>query len=103
LRPLVPRSRPGPEEEQAGIDLALEGAVYAHAHDPANFYLKLMGRLRDPLRQVVISIEKNEGGILFKGAPAPAAPLPWQRDERVLKELEEVWVLGRSGREHLLG
>ncbi|MBI2504156.1 MAG: DUF342 domain-containing protein [Candidatus Latescibacteria bacterium] len=86
----------------AGGPLALEGVVYALAHDPGSFHLKIIGRLKEPVRQVVVSVEKSGGELVFRCLPAAAPPVPWQRDAQVLERLAGLGILGRSGRAHML-
>jgi hypothetical protein len=92
------------DEEQAkeSAPLVLEGVVYVLAHDPGALYLKIIGRLKEPVRQVVVSVEQSEGELVFRCLPAVAPPVPWQQDAQVLERLAGLEILGRSGRAHLL-
>lgn len=82
--------------------LVLEGVVYVLAHEPGTFYLKIIGRVKEPVRQLVVSVEKSGGELVFRCLPAAAPPVPWQQEARVLERLAGLGILGRSGRAHLL-
>lgn len=90
------------EQVRGWAPLAPEGLVYVLAHDPAAFHLKLVGRLREPVRQMAIAAERSGAELGLRCQPAAAPPVPWQRDEQVLARLEALGILGRSGRAHLL-
>ncbi len=82
--------------------LVLEGVCYVLAHDPGAFYLKIIGRLKEPVRQVVISVESSGGELVFRCSPVAAPPVPWQQDTQILERLAGLGILGRSGLAHLL-
>lgn len=82
--------------------LVPEGVVYVLAHDPAVFHLKLIHRLREPVRQVVVSVVTSGGKVALQCRPSAGAVVSWQRDPQWLDRLAGLEILGRSGRSHLL-
>ncbi|MCC7264448.1 MAG: DUF342 domain-containing protein [Candidatus Latescibacteria bacterium] len=91
-----------PERARESAPLVPEGVVYVLAHDPGVFHLKLIGRLKEPVRQMVISVVQTEGEMAFRCQAAAGPPVPWQRDPQILERLSGLAILGGSGRAHLL-
>ncbi len=90
------------EQARACIPLVLSGVVYVLAHDPGACHLKLVGQLKEPVRQMAIAVEKSGGELVFRCLPTAAPPVPWQRDAQMLERLSGLGILGRSGQAHLL-
>lgn len=57
--------------------LAPECLVYVLAHDLAAFHLKLLGRLREPVRQMAIAAERSGAELGLRRQPAAIPPVPW--------------------------
>jgi hypothetical protein len=68
-----------------------------------NFFLQQMTRIREPLKGATIKVEQGEEDFVLKCTPNKEVLLSWQKEDKVLEKLEEVWVMGQSARSHLLG
>jgi len=85
------------------LEMIREGVVYVYAHNPTDFYLQQMTRIREPLKGATIAVEQGEDDFVLKCSPNKEAIPSWQKDDGVLENLEEIWVMGQSARSHLLG
>ena len=88
---------------EGGLDMIREGVVYVYAHDPTNFHLQQMTRIREPLQGATIKVEQGEEDFVLTCSANKEAVASWQKDDQVLENLEEIWVMGQSARSHLLG
>lgn len=91
------------EEGEGTLGKAAEGLVYVYAHAPGRYFLKQTRRLSEPLSDVTLTVERGEVGFALKCKANPSAVPAWEKDGEVLGRLEEIQVMGRSARTHLLG
>lgn len=89
-------------EDTEGWTLAMDGALFVYARDPQTFYLKQRGTLKEPRKNVVLSVEKSESGFVFRCAPNKVHLTSWQQDAEVVEQLESVQVMGQSAKKLLL-
>ena len=93
----------GGKENHSGLEAVQEGVVFVHAHDPHSFFLRETTRINAPIGNATIRVEQEGGDFVLKCVANKEKTTPWQKDETVLQELGEVWVMGQSARTHLLG
>lgn len=89
-------------EATEGETLSMEGILYVYAGDPQTFYLKRRGKIKEPSKGVVLSLEKSDRGFVFRQAPNKDRLTSWQKDTEVTEKLDAVQVMGRSARKLLL-
>ena len=79
----------------------MEGVLSVYARDPQTFYLTVRGKIKEPLKDVVLRVSKTDNGFVFQCTNRSAAT-SWQHDTEMLEELETVRVLGQSAKALLL-
>lgn len=90
-------------EDPEGGTLSIEGELCVYSHEPQTFYVKQVGKVKDPLENVVITIEKNDDGYVFRWVPNKARLTAWQRDLERVEELDAIQVLGQTAKALLVG
>ncbi len=88
--------------QEGGQKLPVDGILFVNSRDPQSFFLKRIWKVKDPLKNVDISIEEDESGCQVKHANITIEPTAWQKDPQVREQLETIHILGRSAAEHLL-
>ena len=82
--------------------LSKRGQLYVHAHDPDTFYLVESSVVARDIDKTSISIEVSDGRAQFSSDAGEADASLWQENDEILESLEEIWVSGKTARQHLL-
>ena len=96
------KSEGDPAEDAGGQKLPMDGVLFVNSRDPQAFFPKRIWRVKEPMKNVDISIEQDESGCNVKHSSITTQPTSWQKDVQVREQLDTIHVLGRSASEHLL-